>query len=226
MRRLMIGFLFLGLFVVVCAMLTPHEGNAFQSLWDRVCHLTAKLAPQGDAAKVWPAASIGNATPETTGPLGMGAGVELAPVVPIEQALNFAVSIPQILGSWPQVSTGIVHNNNLFGYRVPLVTGMAEHDITGSLTYFFGPGKILRRIQFEGDTGDARRLIAWLTNEFRLAPDLTESRGTFLYRTTSESPVMGELRVYPRTIIQASLPHRRFEISLMLNRPQATSAAL
>ena len=225
MRRLMIGFLFLGLFVVVCAMLTPHEGNAFQSLWDRVCHLTAKLAPQG-ATKVCPTASIGNATPATPGPLGMGADVELAPVVPIEQALNFAVSIPQILGSWPQVSTGIVHNNNLFGYRVPLVTGMAEHDITGSLTYFFGPGKVLRRIHFEGDTGDARRLIAWLTNEFRLAPDLTESRGTFLYRTTSESPVMGELRVYPRTIIQASLPHRRFEISLMLNRPQATSAAL
>ena len=225
MRKSFIGCLFIGLIVAVCLLLTYPGENSFRGIWEKVCSLAAKIAPENDTSKGWPTASISDPNPSGADGQWYPSDVEPAPPVPLEEALSFSMSIPRILGRWPHVSTGIVEEN-LFGYRVPLVTGTAENDITGSLTYFFGSAGVLRRIHFEGDTGDARRLLTWLANEFHLARDQSDEQGIFLYRTTSKNSVVGELRIYPRTMIQASLPHRRFEVSLLLDRPTVSEAAL
>ncbi len=225
MRKSFIGCLFIGLIVAVCLLLTSRGENSFLEIWEKVCSLAAKIAPQDDTSKGWPAASISGSTPSGGEEQWSAADVEPAPPVPLEEALSFSMSIPRILGRWPHVSTGIVEEK-LFGYRVPLVTGTAENDITGSLTYFFGSSGVLRRIYFEGDTGDARRLLTWLANEFHLVRDQSDEHGIFLYRTPRKNSVVGELRIYPRTMIQASLPNRRFEVSLLLDRPAVSEAAL
>jgi hypothetical protein len=142
---------------------------------------------------------------------------EPAPALPLEQALSFQMSLPRILGNWPQVSTGI-KEDGLFGYRVPLVSGTRESDITGALTYFFGSDQVLYRIEFKGDTGDARKLIAHLSNGFQMQRQRSAEQGVFLYQTPGEVPVVGELRICPRTIIHNAHPHQRFEVSLQLSR--------
>jgi hypothetical protein len=142
---------------------------------------------------------------------------EPAPALPLKQALSFQMSLPRILGNWPQVSTGI-KEDGLFGYRVPLVSGTRESDITGALTYFFGSDQVLYRIEFKGDTGDARKLIAYLSNGFQMQRQRSAEQGVFLYQTPGEVPVVGELRICPRTIIHNAHPHQRFEVSLQLSR--------
>ena len=49
---------------------------------------------------------------------------------------------------------------DLQGYRVAYVSGTAETDIAGSLSYYFDNTHRLRRIAFNGTTGDARRLVS------------------------------------------------------------------
>ena len=142
---------------------------------------------------------------------------EPAPAMPLEQALSFQMTIQNILEKWPQVSTGI-KEDGLFGYRVPLVSGTAESDITGALTYFFGSDHVLYRIDFKGDTGDARKLIVHLTRTFQMQRQTSAEQGVYLYQTPGEVPVVGELRVCPRTIIHNAHPHQRFELSLQLSR--------
>lgn len=142
---------------------------------------------------------------------------EPAPAFPLEHALSFQMSLPRILGNWPQVSTGI-KEDGLFGYRVPLVSGTRESDITGALTYFFGSDQVLYRIEFKGDTGDARKLIAHLSNGFQMQRQRSAEQGVFLYQTPEEVSVVGELRICPRTIIHNAHPHQRFEVSLQLSR--------
>ena len=150
---------------------------------------------------------------------------EPAPAVSLEQALSFQMSVPRILGNWPQVSTGI-QEDGLFGYRVPLVSGMKENDVTGSLTYFFGSDQVLYRIDFRGDTGDARKLIAHVSQGFQMQRQRASEQGIFLYRTSGELPLVGELRIRPRTIIDTAQPHQRFEVSLQLSRFYSTDADL
>ena len=224
MRKLLAIVLCVGLIVAAVALLTAAGDDSPRTFWGTLWSLVRVERPE-DASTAWPTASIDGSARPIQDERWRAAQVEPAPAVPLEQALSFAISIPQILGSWPQVSTGFVENG-LFGYRVPLVSGTRENDITGSLTYFFGPDKVLRRIDFTGDTGDARKLIAHLSAGFGMSRQLADERGVFLYRTTEEVPVAGELRVRPRTIIQAALPHQRFEIFLSLSRPPLDAADL
>lgn len=224
MRKLFVVVLCVGLIGAAVAVFTPAGDDSPRTFWDTLRSLVWVEGPDA-ASTAWPTASIDGSARPIQDERWRSANVEPAPAVPLEQALSFAMSIPQILGSWPQVSTGFVEHG-LFGYRVPLVSGTRENDITGSLTYFFGPDKVLRRIDFTGDTGDARKLIAHLSSGFGMDRQLADERGVFLYRTTKKNPVTGELRVRPRTIIQATLPHQRFEIFLSLSRSPLDVAKL
>ena len=64
-----------------------------------------------------------------------------------------------VLARWPRVSTRLA-NLDLQGYRVPLVSGTADGDLAGSLTYYFNSQQRVQRITFIGSTGDARPLVA------------------------------------------------------------------
>ena len=142
---------------------------------------------------------------------------ELAPAIPLEQAINFGMTIEQILKNWPQVSTGI-KEDSLFGYRVPFVSGTTESDITGALTYFFGSDRVLYRIDFKGDTGDAQKLILHVSKNFQMQRENSAEQGVYLFQTPEDNQAVGELRICPRTIIHNAYPHQRFELSLQLSR--------
>ena len=150
---------------------------------------------------------------------------ELAPAMPLEQAINFQMTIDRILKNWPQVSTGI-KEDGLFGYRVPFVSGTEESDITGALTYFFGSDRVLYRIDFKGDTGDAGKLILHVTQAYKMQRQNSSEQGVYLFQTPGDVQAVGELRICPRTIIHNAHPHQRFELSLQLSRFYSDSVEL
>ena len=215
MRRFL-GFI-LGLVVLTClgAFFLPAE------MRNSISQVLPSFPSDDDsqAARPWPLLAIDAATVEEDLPQAQwhAVHIEPAPAVPLERALSFQMSIPQILGNWPQVSTGI-KEDGLFGYRVPLVSGTDESDVTGSLTYFFGADQLLYRIDFTGDTGDARKLISHVSHGFQMQRQRSVEQGVFLYRTSEEVSIVGEMRIRPRTIIHTTRPHQRFEISLQLSR--------
>ena len=69
---------------------------------------------------------------------------------------HFQITPEWIVAHWPAVSTGLAQLQ-LEGYRVPLVTGTARHDLAGSLTYYFNAEQKLQQITFVGTTGDPDR---------------------------------------------------------------------
>ncbi len=62
--------------------------------------------------------------------------VEGVPPQTLEEVLRFDISPDWIIERWPRVSSGL-SELDLQGYRVALVTGTAESDLAGSLTYYF-----------------------------------------------------------------------------------------
>ena len=143
--------------------------------------------------------------------------VELAPAKTLEQVLDFRVTPRWVMGTWPNVTTGL-RQGEWFGYRVPLVTGTSENDVTGSLTYYFGSDQRLQRITLEGDTGDARRLVTLVTARHGLKQSYTDQR-EYLYRRTQSGRVISELRLRPDSVVRAAAPFQRYEVSMSLSRP-------
>jgi hypothetical protein len=146
---------------------------------------------------------------------------ELAPIKPLAEVLDFEITPPWVLGNWPNVTTGL-RDGDLFGYRVPLVTGTAEDAITGSLTYYFTPAQRLERIQLRGDTGDARALVEIVTTRFGMQRQIS-GEGEYLYRQVADKQTVGELRATTRRVVRSAAPYQRFEISLTLSRPDEPS---
>ena len=226
MRRIIVFLLCSVLFATAGFFLLPAATQESVALFVANV-LRANRAPDSDGG--WPllaidSGAVGSRVTDVTATAGkqqygrwQTVHGEPAPALPLKQALSFQMSLPRILGNWPQVSTGI-KEDGLFGYRVPLVSGTRESDITGALTYFFGSDQVLYRIEFKGDTGDARKLIAYLSNGFQMQRQRSAEQGVFLYQTPGEVPVVGELRICPRTIIHNAHPHQRFEVSLQLSR--------
>ncbi len=142
---------------------------------------------------------------------------ELAPIKPLAVVLDFEITPPWVLGNWPNVTTGL-RDGDLFGYRVPLVTGTAEDAITGSLTYYFTPAQRLERIQLHGDTGDARALVEIVTTRFGMRRQIS-GEGEYLYRQMAGKQTVGELKVTTRRVVRSAAPYQRFEISLTVSRP-------
>ena len=112
------------------------------------------LAAPDSPAFTAPAPTLANAVPAP-------------PVVDLSEALRFEVTSAWVLGRWPRVTAGLP-DEDLQGYRVALVTGTREDDLAGSLTYYFNKHQRCQRITFQGTTGDARKLIAYLTQSLRL----------------------------------------------------------
>lgn len=82
------------------------------------------------------------------------------------EIFRFDLSPNHVMERWEQVSAGL-SELSLQGYRVPLVTGIDDTDLAGSLTYYFDPSHRMRRITFTGTTGNPRRLVRLLTQHYR-----------------------------------------------------------
>jgi len=141
------------------------------------------------------------------------------PIYELAQVLRFDVTTGWVMRHWPRVSTGLAHIQ-LQGLRVPLVTGTAEDDLAGALTYYFNPQQQVQRITFHGTTGNSQKLVRLVTGRYGLVRRITNDAGLFLYETAERDGRTGSvLKIRPGRVIAASNPLRRFEVSLMLERP-------
>jgi hypothetical protein len=142
------------------------------------------------------------------------------PVVDLTEALRFEVTSAWVLGRWPRVTAGLPEAN-LQGYRVPLVTGTREDDLAGSLTYYFNKNQRCQRITFQGTTGDARKLIAYLTQQYGFKQQTSNDPNLYLYQIRWNGASLSELHIRPARVVKADAPMARFEVLLALNGQQA-----
>jgi hypothetical protein len=178
--------------------------------------------------KWFPSSSAEAPPPASIGPLGQGADGE-SPLLPLEGApmrslaevLRFDVTTGWVLARWPRVSTGLAELP-LQGYRVPLVTGTAETDLAGALTYYFNAQQQVEKICFQGTTGDARELVGLLRSRYDFARRLTNDPGMFVYEVAgSGGEPTSLLTIRSAPVVKLNDPYRRFEIELTLVRPEA-----
>jgi len=166
--------------------------------------------------------------------LGMGNGsagdtvspqeeeVSLPPIVDMNEVFRFDISPDWVVTRFPRVTTGLAILN-LQGYRVPLVTGTAEDDLVGTITYYFDASRQVRRIVFEGTTGNPNRLLAFLATYYGFVYRPTNNPAVYLYVVPEEGS-RGETHSYlwirPRGILTSTDPQHRFDLSLVLERPE------
>jgi hypothetical protein len=158
--------------------------------------------PQGPGAALYPAQT----------PLEGVATYSLADV------LRMDVSKEWVYQRWPRKSTAL-SELDLFGVRVPLVTGTQLYDLAGSLTYFFGVDGRVHRISFRGRTGDTTQLLGLVTLRYGLQPQPSVVAGEQLYQLRRGDHVLSQVRTRPAPVLWASTPHDSFAVELELQDP-------
>jgi hypothetical protein len=183
-------------------------------------------APAPAAMAGPPAAAQPSATPQVAPPpQGPGANLfpttmplEGTPTYSIGDVLRMDVSRDWVYQRWPRKSTAL-SELDLYGVRVPLVTGTQLHDLAGSLTYYFGLDGRVKRITFTGRTGDTTQLAAVAHQRFGLQAQPTTIAGEQLLQYRSADTVISELRTRPAPVLWASTPHDSFAVDLVLQDP-------
>jgi hypothetical protein len=178
------------------------------------------------------ATAYSSAAGEQAGPAGRGSAmasqmpVSLTPddaridVQPLAAVFRFDITSGWILSQWSRVSTGLA-DLDLHGYRVALVSGTGEGDLAGSLTYYFNAQQRLQRITFQGSTGDARQLVAYMTAVHGLKGEPTNDPSLQLFRIHEGRLVTSEMRIKAAPIVRRSAGLARYSVSLFLERPSS-----
>lgn len=146
-------------------------------------------------------------------------------LVPIEGArfrslaevMRFDVTKEWIYRNWARKSTGLA-DPELFGVRVPLVTGTGMTDLAGSLTYYFNSQGQVQHISFVGRTADPTQLAQFVTNTYKLQR-VEAPAGEQLYQTKRSGKVQSELRTQPDGVLWTTSPHGSNLVVLELERP-------
>ncbi len=155
-----------------------------------------------------------------------GAAVGAAKPLPIEgygavdlaEVIQFDGSPSWVMSRWPRVIAGLAEVD-LQGYRVPLVTGTAQDDLAGSLTYYFDKNQRIARISFHGTTGDPRKIIQLVTSRYSFLPTRTDDPALSLYQVQWNGKATSELRIRTARVLRADQPHSRYEVDLAMKRP-------
>ncbi|HBO43383.1 MAG TPA: hypothetical protein DD670_05525 [Planctomycetaceae bacterium] len=136
------------------------------------------------------------------------------------EVFRFDATVPWIMSRWSRVSTGMAQLQ-LHGYRVPLVTGTRPDDLAGALTYYYGPDQRVRKITFNGTTGDAGRLVHFLASRYGFQRRLANDGGLFVYEVPNEKgDIHSVLRIRSTGIVRADQPNQRFHVDLVIEPPQ------
>lgn len=135
----------------------------------------------------------------------------------LAEVLRFDVSPAWLLGRWPRVMNS--RFGELHAYRVPLVTGITDGDLAGSLTYYFNPRQQVQQIRFQGSTGDARPLVAYVGQNFGFLHQQTNDPSEYLYQVKRHGRAVSELRVKIVPLVEASASTMRFQVDLAMERP-------
>jgi hypothetical protein len=160
-------------------------------------------------------------TANIAGPATPGAPAARRSSVRVQDAgtvFDFQITPEWIVAHWPAVATGLAQLQ-LEGYRVPLVTGTAQHDLAGSLTYYFNAGQKLQQITFSGTTGDPRPLIGLLTTRYHLTRRLVNDPGLVVYEAVhANNQPASSLQIRLATVTQPNDLYRRYDVELSLQR--------
>jgi hypothetical protein len=146
------------------------------------------------------------------------APLEGNPTYSLGDVLRMDVSKEWVYQRWPRKSTALA-DLDLYGVRVPLVSGTQLNDIAGSLTYYFGIDGRVRRISFRGRTGDTTQIASIVHQRFGLVAQPTVVAGEQLLQYRRDEDVLSELRTRPAPVLWASSPHESFTVELELQDP-------
>lgn len=144
------------------------------------------------------------------------------PAYDLAEVLRMDVDPAWVYQRWSRKSTALAELD-LYGVRVPLVTGTQVDDLAGSLTYYFDVDNKVQRISFRGRTGDARKLIALVTKRYDFRPQQPDMPGEYLYQVRWNGKPTSELRIRPMPVLWASAPHTSFQVELELARPGSST---
>jgi hypothetical protein len=184
-------------------------------------HLTTAMSRSPAEGSPEAAAPAGSDSVPSASPAGPSSPVasDPLPLAAIEDVLRFDVTPGWVVRQWPRVSAGL-GDLQLHGYRVPLVSGTAEDDLAGALTYYFNSQQQVQRIAFSGVTGDPRRLIRCVVDRFALARRLTNSPGIILYEVQGpDRRPLSTLCIRPVPVVKADNALARFNVALSIERP-------
>jgi hypothetical protein len=154
------------------------------------------------------------------------AGQQLLPPVPysesvrmhpVETVLRFDLTRDWVLQNWDRKSTGPT-DVGLLAVRVGLVSGRDIGSLAGSLTYFFNERGAIEHISFRGRTGDATKLVSFLTRTYHFAR-VPSPTGEQVYQVKSGDKVLSELRTRPESVLTSTSPHSSIAVELELARP-------
>lgn len=140
------------------------------------------------------------------------------PTYSLQEVLRFDVTKDWVYQRWERKSTALA-DLDLFGVRVPLVTGKQVYDIAGSLTYFFGADGRVKRISFRGRTGDTTQLAMLLHQRFGLQAVPSVIAGQQLLQVRQGDDVISELRTQTAPILWSATPHESFSVEFELQDP-------
>jgi hypothetical protein len=214
--------LFIALFVMTTVLpWVLSTSSGVSGLWSRVMALKGK----NEAAKFDPAAVD---TEQPVAAAAPGEAVVQKPAKPttpihtLDEVLRFDVTTTWVLSKWPRVSANLAELD-VQGYRVPLVTGTTDADVAGSLTYYFNQKQRVERITFFGTTGDTRRLVAFLESQYGFKREKTPEPNLYVYQVKSWTwgKATSELRMRPASVVRSDVPHSRFEVALLIDRPKS-----
>jgi len=150
-------------------------------------------------------------TPETA---------KLSPITPISEILRFDYDPADIVKKWPYVTAA---NPELYlqAYRAPLITGSANDDLAGVITYFYDT-HCIQQISIRAKTGDFRKLVTHLQKYFGFVQRQTQSPTIYIYEQpeTSSRKDGSHLWIRPNHAFAQGIEYQRFDVTLVLNRPK------
>lgn len=141
------------------------------------------------------------------------------------EIFNFDVTPAWIMSRWSRVSTQ-AGPPEFQGYRVPLLTGLRQGDLAGSITYCFDDQNKLQRLTFEGTTDDPTRLVKLVSDRFGFKAIKAPSPGLQQYAIRWNGYTGSRLNVRMAGVIDAGKPKTRFSIDLEINLPDVAPSWL
>jgi hypothetical protein len=177
-------------------------------------------APAPFAAKPLAEAPLRRSTRPTDriDPRPVGTPIEGFRATSIAEILRFDVTKEWVYQRWARKSTAL-SELDLFGIRVPLVSGTQLSDLAGSLTYFFDAQGRVQRISFHGRTADTSQIVALAERQFGMTRQATPVVGEQLFQLRRGEDVLSELRTRPAPVLWASSLHDSFAVDLELQDP-------
>jgi len=212
------AFLLAGLLVASIALPYAILGDGLSNLASTNLLAVGDGEDAQDVSTTWDASQP--LTDAANAPAGIAANqppsLALQPANQLTDVVRFDVTPGWVTSRWKRVSTTLAETD-LYGLRVPLVTGTEPHDVAGSLTYYFDKTGQAQRITFDGVVGDERQLVATAIQVFHLKPEPAAGTGLYLAKWNRVPRSVLQLRYSP--VVHSSDRQAKLEVYLEINRP-------